>query len=104
MWVAFLIPKIEDGNNFGVGVQEDTLEEIRTVESEASMFYEQMSRYYYGRAKLVSKVRYLVCWTEFSFFFYEHWKHYFWFIFQADQIHSLYIDLHESVEKIARNI
>lgn len=25
MWISFMIPKIEDGNNFGVSVQEDTL-------------------------------------------------------------------------------
>ena len=55
MWIAFLIPKIEDGNNFGVSIQEETLEEIRSVESEASLFYEQMSRYYVNRAKLISK-------------------------------------------------
>lgn len=31
MWISFLIPKIEDGNNFGVSVQEDTLAEIQSV-------------------------------------------------------------------------
>ncbi|RXG63990.1 Proteasome activator complex subunit 3 [Armadillidium vulgare] len=56
MWVSFLIPKIEDGNNFGVGIQEDTLGEIRTVESEAAAFFDQLSRYYITRAKLVSKI------------------------------------------------
>lgn len=56
MWISFLIPKIEDGNNFGVSIQEETLEEIRSVESEASVFYEQIARYYLNRAKLVSKV------------------------------------------------
>jgi len=56
MWVTFLIPKIEDGNNFGVSIQEDTLGEIRTVEAEAAAFYEQISRYYMGRGKIISKV------------------------------------------------
>lgn len=56
MWISFLIPKIEDGNNFGVSIQEETLGEIRTVESEAASFFEQISRYYMTRAKLVSKV------------------------------------------------
>ncbi|CAL4122344.1 unnamed protein product [Meganyctiphanes norvegica] len=56
MWVSFLIPKIEDGNNFGVSIQEETLGEIRTVESEAAAFFDQISRYYMTRAKLVSKV------------------------------------------------
>jgi len=56
MWVTFLIPKIEDGNNFGVSIQEDTLGEIRTVEAETATFYEQITRYHMGRAKLISKV------------------------------------------------
>jgi proteasome activator subunit 3 (PA28 gamma) len=56
MWVTFLIPKIEDGNNFGVSIQEDTLGEIRTVEAEAATFFEQISRYYLTRAKIVTKV------------------------------------------------
>lgn len=56
MWISFLIPKIEDGNNFGVSVQEDTLGEIQSVESEAAAFFDQISRYFISRAKIVSKV------------------------------------------------
>jgi len=56
MWVSLLIPKIEDGNNFGVSVQEDTLAEIQQVEVEATNYLEQISRYYASRGKLVSKV------------------------------------------------
>lgn len=56
MWISFMIPKIEDGNNFGVSVQEDTLAEIQAVESEAAAFFDQISRYFLSRAKVVSKV------------------------------------------------
>lgn len=56
MWISFLIPKIEDGNNFGVSIQEDTLAEIQAVESEAAAFFDQISRYFLSRAKVVSKV------------------------------------------------
>ncbi|XP_013786321.1 proteasome activator complex subunit 3-like isoform X1 [Limulus polyphemus] len=56
MWIQFMIPRIEDGNNFGVSVQEDTLGEIRTVESEGASYFDQLSRYYMTRAKIVSKV------------------------------------------------
>ena len=78
MWILFLIPRIEDGNNFGVGIQvrtlcfikknvaesknvfasiqEDTLGEIRTVEAEASAYFDQMSRYFLARAKIVTKI------------------------------------------------
>lgn len=46
-----MIPKIEDGNNFGVSVQEDTLAEVQSVESEAAAFFDQISRYYISRGK-----------------------------------------------------
>lgn len=44
MWISFMIPKIEDGNNFGVSIQEDTLAEVQAVESEAASFFDQISR------------------------------------------------------------
>ncbi|GJQ71678.1 hypothetical protein Trydic_g11373 [Trypoxylus dichotomus] len=56
MWISFMIPKIEDGNNFGVSIQEDTLAEVQSVESEAAAFFDQISRYFISRGKLVSKV------------------------------------------------
>uniref|UniRef100_A0A0R3RIL8 Proteasome activator complex subunit 3 n=1 Tax=Elaeophora elaphi TaxID=1147741 RepID=A0A0R3RIL8_9BILA len=56
MWILFLIPRIEDGNNFGVSIQEETLSEVRTVEGEAAAFLDQMSRYFVSRARLVTKV------------------------------------------------
>lgn len=56
MWVQFLIPRIEDGNNFGVSIQEDTLGEIRNVESDAAAFFDQISRYFMTRGKIISKV------------------------------------------------
>uniref|UniRef100_A0A8K9WTU7 Proteasome activator subunit 3 n=1 Tax=Oncorhynchus mykiss TaxID=8022 RepID=A0A8K9WTU7_ONCMY len=51
-----LIPRIEDGNNFGVSIQEETVAELRTVEGEAASYLDQISRYYITRAKLVSKI------------------------------------------------
>lgn len=59
MWISFLIPKIEDGNNFGVSIQEDILAEIQSVESEAAAFFDQISRYYASRAKVISKVSFV---------------------------------------------
>lgn len=56
MWVLFLIPRIEDGNNFGVSIQEETLSEIRTVEAEAAAYFDQMSRYFLSRAKIITKI------------------------------------------------
>jgi len=56
MWINFLIPKIEDGNNFGVGIQEDVVAEARTVESEAGGYLDQVTRYYLQRARIITKV------------------------------------------------
>ncbi|CAJ0596801.1 unnamed protein product [Cylicocyclus nassatus] len=56
MWITLLIPRIEDGNNFGVSIQEETLGEVRNVESEAASFLDQMSRYFTSRAKLLTKI------------------------------------------------
>lgn len=56
MWITYLIPRIEDGNNFGVSIQEDTMAEARQVESEAATFLDQISRYYMTRGKIIAKV------------------------------------------------
>ncbi|XP_026217295.1 proteasome activator complex subunit 3-like isoform X1 [Anabas testudineus] len=56
MWIQLLIPRIEDGNNFGVSIQEETVAELRMVESEAASYLDQISRYYITRAQLVSKI------------------------------------------------
>lgn len=46
MWVQLLIPRIEDGNNFGVSIQEETVAELRTVEGEAASYLDQISRFH----------------------------------------------------------
>ncbi|CAG5112512.1 Oidioi.mRNA.OKI2018_I69.chr2.g6722.t1.cds [Oikopleura dioica] len=55
IWITLLVPKIEDGNNFGVSVQEDTLAELRQVEAECAQYLDQISRYYLTRGKMLSK-------------------------------------------------
>jgi proteasome activator subunit 3 (PA28 gamma) len=56
VWIQLLIPRIEDGNNFGVSIQEDTLSEVGRVESDASGFLDHISRYHIARGKLASKL------------------------------------------------
>lgn len=56
LWISYLIPKIEDGNNFGVSIQGRTLKEIQQAESKAEEFLEHISEYFVTRAKIVSKV------------------------------------------------
>lgn len=54
-----MIPKIEDGNNFGVSVQEDTLAEVQSVESEAAAFFDQISRYFISRGKFLNLISFI---------------------------------------------
>lgn len=56
LWVQFNIPRIEDGNNFGVGIQEEVLSEASSIERDACTFLDQVTRYYASRGKLVGKV------------------------------------------------
>lgn len=54
-WVQLQIPEIQDGNNFGVEVQEEILEEVRKVEDECNTFLKSISVYHLTRAEIVSK-------------------------------------------------
>ncbi|XP_060038619.1 proteasome activator complex subunit 3-like [Erinaceus europaeus] len=56
MWVQLLIPRAEDGNNFGVSIQEDTVDQLWTAESTAASYLRRFSNYYSTRARLVAKM------------------------------------------------
>ena len=49
------IPRIEDGNNFGVSIQENILFDLKAWHYCVESFYDQISRYFPDRAKLVIK-------------------------------------------------
>ncbi|KAH7648504.1 proteasome activator p28 Ki autoantigen [Cryptosporidium bovis] len=56
LWVQLNIPQIQDGNNFGVGVQEETIQELSRVEDATFSLYESVCKYYSERARLSSKI------------------------------------------------
>ncbi|GAA54278.1 proteasome activator subunit 3 [Clonorchis sinensis] len=56
LWVQYNIPRIEDGNNFGVGIQEEVLSEASSIERDACTFLDQITRYFASRGKLIGKV------------------------------------------------
>jgi len=56
LWIQLNIPRIEDGNNFGVSVQEDTVGELGRAEDSFFSALEAMTKYFIRRGKLVSKV------------------------------------------------
>lgn len=51
------VPKIEDGNNFGVAVQEEVLSELGRCEDFNVQSLAISTKYYLTRAKILAKVR-----------------------------------------------
>jgi proteasome activator subunit 2 (PA28 beta) len=56
LWIQLNVPKIEDGNNFGVSIQEEMIADLTRVEDHAYGMLEQIGKYYASRGKLASKV------------------------------------------------
>lgn len=56
VWVQLNIPRIEDGNNFGVGVQEEIVGELSRAEDSGLNVLESMTKYFLMRARIVSKI------------------------------------------------
>ncbi|XP_060949630.1 proteasome activator complex subunit 1 [Limanda limanda] len=55
MWMQLQIPKIEDGNNFGVAVQEKVFEVLTSNRTKIEGFQTQISKYYSERGDAVAK-------------------------------------------------
>ncbi|GBE60640.1 subunit of proteaseome activator [Babesia ovata] len=56
LWIQLNVPRIEDGNNFGVGIQEEVILELTRVEDTAFNLFDSIVKYYMARAKLCTKV------------------------------------------------
>lgn len=55
MWIQLLIPKIEDGNNFGVAVQEKVFELLTSSRTKIEGFQTQITKYFLDRGDAVAK-------------------------------------------------
>lgn len=55
MWVQLQIPRIEDGNNFGVAVQEKVFEMLTNTRTKIEGFQTQITKYYSERGDAVAK-------------------------------------------------
>jgi len=55
MWMQLHIPKIEDGDNFGVAVQEKVFELLTNTRTKIEGFQTQISKYYSERGDAVAK-------------------------------------------------
>ncbi|KAG5841608.1 hypothetical protein ANANG_G00168430 [Anguilla anguilla] len=54
-WIQLLIPKIEDGNDFGVSIQEKILERITAVKTKVEGFQTNINKYFTERGDAVGK-------------------------------------------------
>lgn len=55
MWLTLSVPKIEDGDNFGVFVQKNVLSMLQEVEEATVSYFGKVTSYYDRRGKLVAK-------------------------------------------------
>lgn len=54
LWVRLNVPKIEDGDNFGVSVQDEILQMLATGRASGQVVLQSITAYYFRRGKLVT--------------------------------------------------
>lgn len=56
MWITLKIPKMEDGNDFGVAIQEECVDTISEIEESAYSILDMISTYHSTRGNYVVQV------------------------------------------------
>lgn len=55
IWIQYLVPQIEDGNDFGVAIQEKVLERISAVKTKVETYQTNINKYFSERGDAVGK-------------------------------------------------
>ena len=58
LWIQLRIPRLEDGNNFGVSIQKDCIKRIVDAEEQMEYTLDLITKYYKLRGEAVLKVLY----------------------------------------------
>jgi len=105
MWLKFLIPKAEDGNNFGVEIQEFFLDELTIIAEVAALFFKTIEKYHEQRADALKEV------TKFPFI--EDYrravkeldeKEGYWLFIVLGEIRNHYAQIYDFMQKNSRRL
>ena len=56
MWITLKIPRMEDGNDFGVAIQDECIDTISEIEEEAYSILDMISTYHSTRGNYIVQV------------------------------------------------
>jgi hypothetical protein len=100
IWIQLNIPRIEDGNNFGVSIQEETLSELGRAEEAAFSTLESGPKYFLLRAKYITKSLKYPGVTDYRNAVYElDEKEYINMVMTIKELRNNYSILHDMISK-----
>lgn len=100
IWIQLNIPRIEDGNNFGVAIQEETLAELGRAEEAAFATLEATPKYFLLRAKYITKSLKYPGVTDYRNAVYElDEKEYVNMVMSIKELRNNYSILHDMINK-----
>ncbi|KAI0361005.1 proteasome activator pa28 REG alpha/beta subunit [Trametes cingulata] len=105
LWINLSMPKIEDGDNFGVQIQEDVLSEIHRSQESAYNLRDAARQDYLTRAKICSKIMKYPYLDDYALALKEHDEKQLYIarqnLYDLRSIYAVITDmLHKNIEKI----
>lgn len=98
--VNLMVPKIEDGNNFGVEIQRETIETIQGFESQVLKHFDKFETYYETRGDLIAKAAKYPHNQDFRIAVQEGDQRFYWSLcLTLTDVRNYYVSLHDLVTK-----